>query len=82
MMLVVAFRWLHRREVRVPTPEYVGMDRWYCCVASEALRFGHGCAVHVEVDVRAGDVEVDVIYITFTMSAQYTGYLVPYKDTV
>ena len=33
-------------------------------------------------DVGAGDVEVDVIYITFIMSAQYTGYLVPYKDKV
>ena len=31
---------------------------------------------------KAGDVEVDVIYITFMMSAQYTGYLVPYKDKV
>ena len=51
-------------------------------MASEALRFGHGCAVHIGVDVEAGDVEVDVIYITFIMSAQYTGYLVPYKDKV
>ena len=54
-------------------------------MASEALRFGHGCAVHVGVDVGAGDEEVDVIYIasiTFVMSAQYTGYLVPYKDKV
>ena len=53
-----------------------------CWMASEALRFGYGCAVHVGVDVGAGDVEVDVIYITFIMSAQYTGYLVPYKDKV
>ena len=51
-------------------------------MASEALRFGHGCAVHVGVDPGAGDVEVDVIYITFIMSAQYTGYVVPYKDRV
>ena len=51
-------------------------------MASEALRFGHGCAVHVRVDVGAGDVEVDVIYITFIMGAQYTGYLAPYKDKV
>ena len=51
-------------------------------MVSEALRFGHGCAVHVGVDVWARDVEVDVIYITFMTSAQYTGYLVPYKDKV
>ena len=51
-------------------------------MASEALRFGHGCVVRIGVDVGAGDVEVDVIYITFIMSAQYTGYLVPYKDKV
>ena len=51
-------------------------------MASEALRFGHGCAVHIGVDVGAGDVEVDVIYITFIMSAQYKGYLVPYNNKV
>ena len=51
-------------------------------MASEALRVGQGCVVHVGVDVGAGDVEVDVIYITFIMSAQYTGNLVPYKDKV
>ena len=51
-------------------------------MASEALRFGHGCAVHAGVDVEAGDIEVDVIHIIFIMSAQYTGYLVPYKDKV
>ena len=51
-------------------------------MSSEALRFGYGCAVHVRVDVGAGDVEIDVIYITFIMSAQYIGYLVPYKDKV
>ena len=48
----------------------------------EALRFGYGYAVHVEVDVGAEDVEVDVNYIIFIMSAQYIGYLVPYKDKV
>ena len=47
-----------------------------------ALTFGYGCTVHVEVDVGAGGVEVDVIYITFIMSVQYIGYLVPYKDKV
>ena len=49
-------------------------------MASEASRFGHGCAVHVGVDVGAGDVEGDVICITLIMSAQFIGYLVPYKD--
>ena len=44
-----------------------------------ALTFGYGCAVHVGVSAGAGDAEVDVIYITFIMSAQYTGYLVLYK---
>ena len=43
---------------------------------------GYGCTVHVGVDVGAGDAEVDVIYITFIMSVQYRGYLVPYKDKV
>ena len=51
-------------------------------MASEALKFGRGRAVHVGVAVGAGDVEVDVIYITFIMSVQYIGYLVPYKDKV
>ena len=36
--------------------------------------------LHVGVDVEAGDAEVDVIYISFIMSVQYIGYLVPYKD--
>ena len=45
-----------------------------------APTFGYGCAVDVGVDVGAGDeAEVDMIYITFIMSAQYTGYLVLYK---
>ena len=47
-----------------------------------ALSFGYGYTVHVGVDVGAGGVEVDVIYITFIMSVQYIGYLVPYKDKV
>ena len=33
-----------------------------------ALTFGYVCTVHVGVDVGAGDVEVDVIYISFIMS--------------
>ena len=46
----------------------------------EALTFGCGCTVHVGVDVGAGNIEVDVIYISFIMSVQYIGCLVPYKD--
>ena len=42
-----------------------------------ALTFGYGCAVHIGVDVGAGDPEVDVIYIIFIMSVQYIEYLVP-----
>ena len=50
--------------------------------SSGALIFEYGCTVHVEVDVRAGDIELNVIYISFIMSVQYIGYLVPYKDKV
>ena len=45
-----------------------------------ALTFGYWCTVHVGADVGAGDVEVDVIYISFIMGVQYIGHLVPYKD--
>ena len=45
-----------------------------------ALQFGYRCTFHVGVDVEAGDIEVDVIYISFFMSVRYIGYLVPYKD--
>ena len=48
----------------------------------KALTFGYGCAVHVGVDVGAGDAEIGVIYITFIVSAQSTGYFVLYKDKV
>ena len=51
-------------------------------MASKALRFEYGCAVHVGVYVGAGDVEANVIYIIFIMSAKYTEYLVPYKGKV
>ena len=36
-----------------------------CCVFRNpgALTFGYGCTVHVGVDVGAGDIEVDAIYI-------------------
>ena len=37
-----------------------------------ALTFGYGYTFLVGVDVGAGDVEVDVIYISFIMSVQYT----------
>ena len=47
-----------------------------------ALTFGYGCTVHVGADVGAGDATVDVIYISFIMSVQYIGYLVPYKDKI
>ena len=47
-----------------------------------ALIFGFGCTAHVGIDVGAGDIEVDVIYISFVMSVQYIGYLVPYKDRI
>ena len=46
-----------------------------------ALIFGYGCTVHVGVDVGAGDIEVDEIYISF-MSVHNIGYLVPSKDKV
>ena len=45
--------------------------------SSRALTFGYRCAVHVGVDVGAGDIEVDVIYISSIMSVQYIGYLGP-----
>ena len=47
-----------------------------------ALTFGYGCTTHVGVDVGAGNIEIDAIYISFIMSVQYIGYLVPYKDRV
>ena len=47
-----------------------------------ALTFGYECTVYVGVDIGAGDVEVDVMYITFILSIQYTGCLVLYKDKV
>ena len=55
-----------------------------CCVFCNpaALTFGYRCTIHVGVDVGAGDIEVDVIYISFNMRVQYIRYLVPYKDKV
>ena len=62
----------------------VGLSNTVCCMfcRPRALTFGYGCTVHVGVDVEAGDIEADVIYISFIMSVQYIGYLVPYKDKV
>ena len=45
------------------------MLRW-----AGALTFRYRCTVYVGVDVEAGDVEIDVIYISFIMSVQYIGY--------
>ena len=55
-----------------------------CCVfySPRALTSGYGCTVHVEVDVGARGVEVDVVYLSFITSVQYKGCLVPYKDKV
>ena len=47
-----------------------------------ALTFGYGCTVHIGVNIEAGGVEVDVIYMTFIISVEHIGYLVPYKDKV
>ena len=41
--------------------------------SSGALTFGYRCTVHVGVDVGAGDIEVDVVCISFIMSVQYIG---------
>ena len=49
---------------------------------SGPLTFEYGCTVHVGVDVGAGDIEVDVFYISLIMSVQYKGYFVPYKGKV
>ena len=49
---------------------------------SRTLTVGYGCTVYVGVDVGAGDAEVDVIYISFIMSVQYMGYVVPFEDKV
>ena len=46
-----------------------------CSEVYRALQNLHGCAFHVGVGVGAGDVEVDITYITFMMRAQYTGLL-------
>ena len=38
--------------------------------------------LHVGVDVEAGDAAVDVIYISFIVSVQFIGCLIPYRDKV
>ena len=50
--------------------------------SARALTYGYGCTVCVGVDVGAGGIEVDAIYVSLIMSVQHTGYLVPYKDKV
>ena len=57
-------------------------DQCFVFRSPRALTSGYGCTVHVGVDVGAGDAEVDVICISLIMSAQYIGYLVPYKYRV
>ena len=36
---------------------------------SGAPTFGYGCTIHVGVDVGAEDVDVDIIYISFTRAS-------------
>ena len=43
--------------------------------------FGYGCT-SCWGDLGAGDAEVDVIYISFIVSVQYIGYVIPYRDKV
>ena len=50
-------------------------------VGQSLRRSGMG-VLHVGVDVGAVDAEVDVIYISFIVSVQYIGYLIPYRDKV
>ena len=38
--------------------------------------------LHVGANVGPGDTEADVIYISFIVSVQYIGYLIPYRDKV
>ena len=79
-------RWCSRLKLRCPSLYFClgGVRVGHCCVfrSPRALTFGYECPVHVGVGVRAGDAEVDVVYISFIMSVQYIGYLVPYKDKV
>ena len=58
-------------QSRIPS---LSLLRW-----AGALSFWYGCTVCVGVDVGTGDAEVDVIYISFIMSVQCIGYLVPYE---
>ena len=49
---------------------------------SQSLKtFGYGCT-SCWGDVGAGDAEVDVIYISFIVSVQHMGYLIPYRDKI
>ena len=51
-------------------------------MSARALRRSGMGVLHVGVDVGAVDPEVDVIYISFIVSVQYIGYLIPYRDKV
>ena len=66
----------------IPAPGQSRIPSLSVFCSLRALTFGYVCTVHVRVDVGAGDVEIDIIYISFIMSLQYVGYLVPYKDKV
>ena len=44
-------------------------------------RSGMG-VLHIGVGVGAGHAAVGVIYISFIVSVQYIGYLIPYRDKV
>ena len=50
-------------------------------VGQSLRRSGMG-VIQVGLDVGAVDAEVDVIYISFIVSIQYIGYLIPYRDNV
>ena len=39
-----------------------------------ALTLGYRCTVYVGIDIKAGDAEADIIYISFIVSVQYIGY--------
>ena len=54
--------------------EPMALERRALDLNSRDLRNFYGCAIHVGVGVGAGDVEVNIIYITFMIRAQYTGF--------
>ena len=50
-------------------------------VGQSFTTFGYGCT-SCWGDVWAGDAEVDAISVSFIVSVQYIGYLIPYRDKV